>query len=210
VGLANDLREGRPVREAPFMVKLETGNAIDAKRHPEQCGDQAAPAIDLYWLAFLLTGDREASIDIAADVEVSDPVGSPFFTGWMRAWSRRLVIAKALAAVREELAVSRCGLDAIRVSQPVGSDLKRPPHLTKAAIEVALLAIGLFPRAALLLSLFEGIALEDVATLLDADVALVKKARTAGLQELTANLASVASRTFPDFSATPAFAPAAN
>ena len=43
--------------------------------------------------------------------------------------------------------------------------------------------------AALLLSVFEGVPIEDAAVLLDADPALVKKARTIGLGELTRNLA---------------------
>ena len=164
--------------------------------------------VDLYWLAFLLTGDREISIDTATDVEVADAGGTPSFTDWMRAWSRRLVIAKALAAIGQELAAARRRIDEMEVQESFGQRVNRSLDLTKATIEAALLAIDLFPRAALLLSLFEGIALDDVATLLDADLSLVKKARTAGLQELTDRLAAPTNRTLSGFSAPPAFAPA--
>jgi DNA-directed RNA polymerase specialized sigma24 family protein len=212
--LVSDLPETRPVLEAPFMIERESREAIDATPGQPQSGEprrsqnKTKAAIDLYWLAFLVTGDREISIDIAADVEVSDPDATPFFVGWMRAWSRRLVIAKALAAIREELADSRRRIDEVHVREPLGLKGKCSPDLTKAGIEAALLAIDVFPRAALLLSLFEGMALNDVATLLDADLSLIKKARTAGLQELTTSLVKPINRAFPDFSLPPAFTPA--
>ena len=47
----------------------------------------------------------------------------------------------------------------------------------------------MFPRCALLLSVFEGMSPEDVAILLDADRDLVRKAQIIGLRELTRNLA---------------------
>ena len=68
----------------------------------EQTQQQAA---NLYWLAFLLTGDREASVDAAVEA-IESPETNPFFFGWMLAWSRKVVIAKALAAVRRQLADS--------------------------------------------------------------------------------------------------------
>ncbi len=50
-------------------------------------------------------------------------------------------------------------------------------------------AIDVFPRCALLLSIFEGMSLEDVATLLNGERDLVRKAQLIGLRELTRNLA---------------------
>ena len=44
---------------------------------------------------------------------------------------------------------------------------------------------------ALLLSVFEGMPLEDVAILLDGEIDLVRKAQTIGLRELTRNLARI-------------------
>jgi hypothetical protein len=51
-------------------------------------------------------------------------------------------------------------------------------------------AIDVFPRCALVLSIFEGLPLEDVATLLDEDCELVKAARAIGLQQLTRRLSA--------------------
>jgi hypothetical protein len=44
-------------------------------------------AVDLYWLAFLLTGSRDISIDIAADAAVSEDDANPFFTAGYTAGS---------------------------------------------------------------------------------------------------------------------------
>jgi DNA-directed RNA polymerase specialized sigma24 family protein len=162
-------------------------------------------AIDLYWLAFLLTGRRDVSIEIASDVTIETAVdtavskndtavsrndSNQFFEDWMRVWSRRIVIAKALEAIREELAESALRTQLPRVhpwTAPRGWSLG--PDTTKSQIEKALLSIDLFPRAAVLLLIFEGIPIADAATLLNADAALVKKGQAIGLLELTANLA---------------------
>ena len=53
-------------------------------------------AADLHWLAFLLTDSRELSIDLAVEAVTSEDGQSPYFSNWMLAWSRRVVIAKAL------------------------------------------------------------------------------------------------------------------
>jgi DNA-directed RNA polymerase specialized sigma24 family protein len=152
-------------------------------------------AAHLYRLAFLLTGRQEASIDIAADAAVSEDDANPSFTGWMRDWQRRLVIARALTAVDEEL---RDSARRTQLARPDGS-AKPPrnwslsPATTNAHLEQALLAIDLFPRAALLLLVFERLRMADAATLLNADPALVRKAQAIGLRELTANLAGTKS-----------------
>ena len=59
----------------------------------------------------------------------------------------------------------------------------------KVQLERALLAIEVFPRCALLLSVFEGMTLEDAVILLGADRRLVRKGQMTGLRELTRNLA---------------------
>jgi DNA-directed RNA polymerase specialized sigma24 family protein len=148
-------------------------------------------AADLYSLALLLTGRRDVSVDIAADAAVSEDNPNSFFADWMRNWRRRLVIGQALTAIRDELADSarrtkQAHVDAAPTSQ---RDWSTGPAVTKADLERALLAIDVFPRAALLLLVFEGMGIADVAALLEADPALVKKAQAIGLQELTANLA---------------------
>ena len=156
-------------------------------------------AADLYWLAFLLTERQDISIDIAAETAVSADDASAFFADWMRGWQRRLVIGRALTASRDELddSARRTRL-AHGTVWPTGSTPPRnwalSPDTTKADLEKALLAIDPFPRAALLLLVFEGIRMADAATLLDADPALIRKAQAIGLRELTANLAGTNSR----------------
>lgn len=163
--------------------------------------DKRKSAADLYWLACLLTGDRTLSIEIASDAVPSDNQENPFFATWMRSWSRRIVIAKALAAIRDDLAASARRTMLAGEQQPAlpyGWSLG--PEMTKGGIEKALLAIDAFPRAAVLLLVFERIRLADAATLLDADANLVRKAQAIGLRELTANLAGITDFTEPALS----------
>jgi DNA-directed RNA polymerase specialized sigma24 family protein len=146
---------------------------------------------DLYWLTFLLTGDREASLDVTLEALGFAQGANPFFSTWMLAWSRRVVIAKALAVIRDELATS-----AHRTASKRAEESTLPPRnwdpdqdATKVVLERALLAIDVFPRCALLLSVFERMPVEDVANLLDSDRDLVRKAQLTGLRALTRNLA---------------------
>jgi len=159
---------------------IETArSAEDIKKH----------AADLYWLAFLLTERQDLSIEIASDTAVSGDYASPFFTDWMRGWQRRLVIGRALSAIHAELADSAGRTELARVHGSTPRKWLLGPDTTKADLEQALLAIDLFPRAALLLLVFEGIRMADAATLLDANPALIRKAQAIGLRELTARLA---------------------
>ena len=143
-------------------------------------------AADLYLLAFLLTGRRDLSIDIAVDA-VSENDADSFFGDWMNAWRRRLVIRKALTAIRDELTDSarRTKRARVRVRATSQQYWSTRPVLTNTDLESALLAIDPFPRAALLLLVFEGMRIADAATLLDADLALLKKAQVIGLLELS-------------------------
>jgi DNA-directed RNA polymerase specialized sigma24 family protein len=166
-----------------------------SKQTDEQTKDQAnGHAADLYWLAFLLTGQPEASVAMAVEA-LDSAEGNPFFSAWMLAWSRKVVIAKALAAVRQDLAAS-----ALRVAARRGRNCARSPRnwalqpgATKVQLERALLAIDLFPRCALLLTVFEGLSVDDAAVLLDAGPELVRNAQVCAMQELTRNLAGMQS-----------------
>ena len=148
-------------------------------------------AADLHWLATLLTGCPETAVDVT--VQVMDSAGDEkvFFFNWMLAWARRLIIAKALAAVGGELAASAC-----RTALRGKKHSALPPRswvldegTTRSDLERALLSVDLFPRAAVLLLLFEGVPLADAAVLLDAEPDLVRKGQAAGVVELTMNLA---------------------
>jgi len=148
-------------------------------------------AADLHWLATLLTGRREIATDVT--MQALTPADDPnaFFSTWMQQWSRRIVIARALAAVRADLARS-----ARRTALVRGENSVLPPaswmlleSTTKADLERALLAIEVFPRAAVLLLIFERVPLQDAAILLDSEPALVRVALAGGLRDLTINLA---------------------
>jgi DNA-directed RNA polymerase specialized sigma24 family protein len=104
-----------------------------------------------------------------------------------------VVIARALAAIRDKLAAS-----ARRTEDHCPNDRSSPCRdwaldrtTSKTQIEHALLAIDVFPRAALLLSIFEGVPIEETAALLGASAKLVAKALAIGLRELTSNLAKL-------------------
>lgn len=155
----------------------------------EQANGHAA---NLYWLAFLLTGRREASVDMAVEA-LDSPDGNPFFSAWMLAWSRKVVIAKALAAVRQELAASARRMATVRRRNcaQVPRKWALRPDTTKVQLERALLAIDVFPRCVLLLSIFEGLSIDDATVLLDGDRDLVRKAQVCAIEELTRNLASI-------------------
>jgi hypothetical protein len=146
---------------------------------------------DLHWLAFLLTGRRELSIDMAAADAFPQDGASLTFSTWMVTWSRRVIISKALAAIRDELAASALRTNSKHLRRPAlpGRDWELDRDTTKVDLEKALFAIDVFPRAALLLSIFERMPLADAAVLLDAEPELIRKARAIGLMELTSRLA---------------------
>jgi len=179
------------------MIELDSWEATDGAIFPS--GAQPEEGISsehgtkdvtsLFWLAFLLTGARDISIDVAADAALSQAAVNPFFATWIRAWSRKIVIAKAVSAIRDELRASVRQTELARVPGPAPlQKWSLPTSTTKTQIEQALLAVDLFPRAAVLLSIFEGMSIADAATILDADVTLVRKAQAIGLRELTNNL----------------------
>jgi hypothetical protein len=153
--------------------------------------EQIRLGADLHWLATLLTGCRENAVDVTARVIDCAGDEKAFFSKWMVSWARRLVIAKSLASVSNELAASA---SRTALKREVHSPL--PPRswtldagTTKSVLERALLSMDLFPRAAVLLLLFEGVPLPDAAVLLNAEPELVRKGQAAGVMELTMNLA---------------------
>jgi DNA-directed RNA polymerase specialized sigma24 family protein len=152
-------------------------------------------ATELYRLAYLLTGDGATSLDVTLEA-IEDGDGS-FFSHWMLAWSKRVIIAKALVAVRFDLAESAKRTAGIRPEKrrlaPAGWTL--PQAADTAALDGALLAIDVFPRCALLLSVFERVPLADAAILLDSTPQAVEHARNLALRELTVNLAPPQRRT---------------
>jgi DNA-directed RNA polymerase specialized sigma24 family protein len=158
-------------------------------------------AADLHWLAYLLTGRRDLSIEIAVDTVASPPNRKQFFSDWMGAWARRIVIARALAAVRDELAESarrtRLARNIRSARVPRGWSLN--PQTNKAQIERALLAMDIFPRAVVVLSILEGVRISDAAVILDADATLVRKAQALGAYQLVRKLARKPDDAVPEY-----------
>jgi DNA-directed RNA polymerase specialized sigma24 family protein len=160
----------------------------------------ASQRSELLWLAFLLTGDREMSVEAVVDAMDLNDTGNPFFRNWMVSWSRKLVIAKALGAVEGQMAASVRRTRERRCPRPAkvpdrGWSLNRDTG--KAELERALLEIDLFPRCVLLLTVFEKVSIEDTASLLNADRETVTAAKALGLAELTWNLAPPECRNAP-------------
>jgi DNA-directed RNA polymerase specialized sigma24 family protein len=153
--------------------------------------DKSRHAAGLHWLAHLLTGQYDLSVDVVADVTAAQAGGNPYFSNWMEAWSRRIVIAKALAAIRHDLAASALRTKPKRLDRPAlpQQGWVLDGSASRSELERALLSIDVFPRAAVVLSVFERVPAADVAVLLDADIDLVRKAQAIGLRELTTNLA---------------------
>lgn len=174
-------------------------------RHHDESGDEVEKAAlyrafgehrsELYWLAFLLTGDQEQSVQAFSHALDVEDRANRFFRGWMVSWARRLVIAAALGAIASELRESVRRIQRSRLEHPAFPC--RPPSgnwtgfqgITKPEFERAVLALDVFPRCALLLTVFERLSIQDSAVLLGADDALVRKAQGVGLVDLTCNVA---------------------
>jgi hypothetical protein len=151
-------------------------------------------AAALYRLAFLLTGDRAWSLDVTLEAIDSHDGETSFFSSWMVAWSRKVVIARALAGIRDDIVVSARRTASRRDEKKIAlprRDWILDPDTTLDKIESAVLGIEAFPRCALLLTLFEKVSVDVAAVLLDEDPKLVRKGQVIGLRELTRNLAHI-------------------
>lgn len=147
----------------------------------------------LCWLAFLVTENWRLSVEIVCSV--FDPEDAYESLPRQRIIKpRRLVAAAAIAAIKAELPKSArrteraVEADWKRLIEPLSGDCSRRSQFTKAALQQALLAIGIFPRCALLLTVFEGLPIEDAALLLGENEALVRGAVGLALLQLTQNL----------------------
>jgi hypothetical protein len=151
-------------------------------------------AADLYWLAFLLTGEPGVSVLAAAETINREVPDARFFSAWMLAWSRKVVIARALASVRDKLAASALRTESLRIENtaPAPRTWRLDSNTSKVELERALLAIDIFPRCALVLSIFEKLSVDDVAILLDCSSSLFRKAQTLGLREFVRHFAGMA------------------
>jgi DNA-directed RNA polymerase specialized sigma24 family protein len=146
---------------------------------------------ELYWLAYLITGDRERSIEAFARGLGSDESGPGFREFWY-GWVRKLVIGAALDTIRWELKRSRARTESGSTRWRI-PNLSAPPdlkHLSRKDIEEALLAMDVFPRCTYLLAVLEDMPEEEVSVLLDADRKLLRFAKVQGAVEFARNLSA--------------------
>jgi DNA-directed RNA polymerase specialized sigma24 family protein len=141
----------------------------------------------LYWLALLITGDADASVDLAAEAMAFQNHNSDLFSGPTPAGARRLLIGGALSTIRRDLAASARCVAKRRWKDPdfaaASGNLAR--EMTKADLEHVLLAMDILPRCALLLCVFEGLSQSEVAELTDIEPSLIAEAQAIGLCDLT-------------------------
>jgi len=150
-------------------------------------------AADLYSLAFLITRDTDASIEIATEALALQNSAASFFSDQTRRSARKLVIAEALAAIADEIPASARRVARSRWQEPdfapgsgaFGHDM------TKAELERALLAIDVFPRCVLLICIFEGLAQPEAAVLMGLEPELVALGQAVGLCELSRNIGNI-------------------
>jgi hypothetical protein len=135
----------------------------------------------MYWLAYLITGDREQSMQaFDAALGVCEDAGGKF------------VIAAAVKGIERRLRDSIARFESLGDVFEAGSDMPlftglESGTMTSAQVERALLAIDLFPRCAVLLTLFEHFSDLEASKILNVNVGLLKLARAQGLVELTRN-----------------------
>jgi DNA-directed RNA polymerase specialized sigma24 family protein len=150
-------------------------------------------AAELHWLAYLLTGSPDRSVQAFTDALDSEDYANPATADFMVAWSRKLVIAAALETIRPQLQESARRTARSDDPDPAMLGALKPTgsrQMTTPEFERAVLAIDPFPRCALLLTVFEKLSLEGTALLLNADKELVLKAQRQGLLELAGAVAS--------------------
>ena len=108
--------------------------------------------------------------------------------GW--SLSKVLIVVEALGTIKSELRVSRQRVArAAEPDVPKNAKWNRRPHIPREEFEEAVVAIDAFPRCAMLLTVFEGMSIDEASVLLNENKALVRKAQRIGLVQLTRNLA---------------------
>lgn len=149
----------------------------------------------LCWLAFLITGDWQLGVEAVVGVLDSEGVVNQFSPEWTLLWARRLVAAASVALISRDLSESACraaesaGTNPTMLTGHLRDMCTCRPAPTTAELEKALLGVDVFPRCAVLLTVLEGLSIEDAVLLLNADEALVRGARTLGLVELVRRIA---------------------
>jgi DNA-directed RNA polymerase specialized sigma24 family protein len=113
------------------------------------------------------------------------------FRGFMISWARKLVIAEALSGIRPQLRESlrRLQVEPWPVGRLPSEAVAVWRSVDKSEFERAVLAIDVFPRCVVLLTVFERLSTAESALLLNTHVDVVKQAQRRGLIELARNVA---------------------
>ncbi len=150
-------------------------------------------AAELYWIALLLTGcsDRSATIVIDEIERANECNDGPSILESIAL--RHTIIAKAIASIFDQLAWSSARMPSWQKQRSLlaGPHWSVNPTISREQLAAALLRIDVFPRCALLLTVFEGLAIDAAAALLQSDRELTMRGRITGLCELTRNLAFI-------------------
>jgi DNA-directed RNA polymerase specialized sigma24 family protein len=148
---------------------------------------------ELYQLAFLLTGDRERSVQ-AYTGALNSEAPAPVLQKFMLTWARRLVIVAALGTIRRQLRESElryrlaAGNEVAILPGLASADLER---LGKRELEEVLLAMDTLPRCAVILTILEKLPVKEAAGLLGIEETAVKAALARGIAEMTWRLAGI-------------------
>src|SRR5579864_5059053 len=156
-----------------MQVQDRDGKPVDEAQRPQYnaCRERIAR---LYRLAYLITGDPEQSfqtIDAALNVNEADPD------------VRRVVVAEALKRIGAQLKESIWLFDeSLGNGLEGGTDMRSTRVLdvgtiTPSHVERALLAVDVFPRCVVLLTVFERFSDKETSIALNVDERLVKVAR---------------------------------
>lgn len=148
-----------------------------------------AHSLELYSLAFLLTGNTHRSLQVFNRALDHDEEEAPLFGNSAIGRARKLIIVEALDVMEMELQASRRRMARRPADERLVSlGWKCRPRIARADFEEAVLAIDAFPRCAMLLTIFEGLSLRTAAILLNVDRTLIQAAQRIGIVQLTDNL----------------------
>jgi len=154
-----------------------------------------AHSLELYSLAFLLTGNALRSLQVFNRALDHDDEETALLGNI--AIDRERIIVEALAAMEMELEASLHRMARPPADEPLVSPRwKCRPRITRAEFEEAVLAIDAFPRWAMLLTIFEGMSLRTAGIWLNADRTLTQAAQRIGIVQLTDNLSRDISRQY--------------
>jgi hypothetical protein len=145
---------------------------------------------ELLSLAYLLTGDAEVSVAAVAEMRG----GGGFFDDWMEAWARRVAVSKALSGVHSQLAASIARTRQAARREPADGAIPSASGgadrgVTEGQLRDALFALDLFPRCALVLTVYERMPFADVAVLLGVEERFLARVLAVSARELARKLA---------------------